>query len=433
MRRTIRLGIGVAFAATMAMTATACEDFVGVRTPDIVDAGTVDPAQDGETFSRSAFQTFASAYGNYIRHQAWFTASAWVGDTFPTRNEVGRRSIAPTNGTHNGEIWFPLSRSVSQSDQAIEALEDGPDPGSDVNIARAALSAGYGALLIAESFCQAPLRQPGNVPGPVLSTEQLLDEAIQRFTRARDVGSAAPGGEAGQIVNAARVGIARAHLQAGRPGEAQAVAQQVPGDFVFLIPYIDQLGERGRLGNGVFLFSAGGSRESLVVPPAYREMGISLDEFEDPIAAPQGDPRILWRDAGRPAQDGTLNMFSQMKYAGWDSPIRLASGLEARYIAAEASGDVGQMLNLINERRAVGRQPGFTSTNADEVLAELMDQRSRDFWLEGQRLGDFRRNPGSVPNVLGPDDQYYKPALGSMGSQTCFIIPQAEIDTNPNL
>jgi starch-binding outer membrane protein, SusD/RagB family len=432
MRRYIHLGLGVVFATTMALTTTACEDFVGVRTPDIIDAGTVDPAADGETFSRSAFQTFASAYGNYIRHDAWFTHSAWVGDTFPTRNEVGRRNIDVTNGTHNTEIWFPLSRSVSQSDQAIEALEDGPNPGADVNIARAALASGFGVLHIAESFCQAPLRQPGNQPGPALSTDQLLDQAIQRFTRARDVGAAAAGAEAAQIANAARVGIARAHLQAGRTGEAQAAAQQVPADFVFEIPYIDQLGERGRLGNGVFLFSAGGSRESLVVPPVIRERGIDVGAWDDISEAP-GDPRLLWFDAERPAQDGVTNMYSQAKFPGWASPIRLASGLEARYIAAEASGDVGQMLALINERRAVGNLDEFTSTDPGAVLAELMTQRSIDFWLEGKRTGDFRRNPGSVPWVIGPDEPYYKPEVGIMGSQTCWPIPQAEIDANPNL
>jgi len=431
MRRIIHLGLGVVLATTMVLTTAACEDFVGVRTPDIIDAGTVDPSADGETFSRSAFQTFASAYGDYIRHSAWFTASSWVGDTFPTRNEIGRRNIAPTNGTHNG-VWFALSRSVSQSDQAIEALEEADGAASDVNIARSALASGFGVLMIAESWCEAPLRQPGNEPGPALNTGQLLDEAIQRFTRARDVGSAASGSDAASIANAARVGLARAHLQAGNMGQAGSAAQQVPADFVFEIPYIDQLGERGRLANGVFVFSAGGSRESLVVPPVYREMGINTDEWDDISEAP-GDPRILWRDAERPAQDGVTNMYSQMKFTNWDSPIRLASGLEARYIAAEASGDVGQMVALINERRAAGNQDEFTSSDPGEVLSELMAQRSIDFWLEGKRLGDFRRNPGAVPWVLGPDDEYYKPDVGSMGSQTCWPTTQDEIDANDHL
>jgi starch-binding outer membrane protein, SusD/RagB family len=434
MRYIMRLSMALAFTATLAMTTTGCDDFVEVRTPDIIDAGTVDPAADGETFSRSAFQTFASAFGDYIRHQAWFTAEAWVGDTFPTRNEFGRREVRADNGTHNG-VWFTLSRSVSQSDQAIEALEDAPGADADVNIARAALASGYGALLIAESWCEAPLRQPGNLPGPALGTNALLDAAIQRLTRARNVATNAGGTEASRIAQAAQVGIARAHLQAGRTGDAAAAAGQVDPDFVFEIPYIDQLGERGRLGNGVFLFSAGGSRESLVVPPAYREMGIDTDEVgEQDLSEMDGDPRILWRDAGRPAQDGTLTMYSQMKFPGWAAPIRLASGLEARYIAAEASGDLTQMITLINERREAGNQaPTFVSADPDEVLAELMDQKHRDFWLEGQRLGDFRRNPNHVPNVLGPGDQYYKPAVGDMGSQTCWPITQAEIDANPNL
>jgi hypothetical protein len=67
------------------------------------------------------------------------------------------------------------------------------------------------------------------------------------------------------------------------------------------------------------------------------------------------------------------------------------------------------------------------------LMAELMAQRSRDFWLEGHRMGDWRRNPNSVPNILQPGDNYYKPEVGTVSNQTCMPLPFAERNANPNI
>jgi hypothetical protein len=90
-------------------------------------------------------------------------------------------------------------------------------------------------------------------------------------------------------------------------------------------------------------------------------------------------------------------------------------------------------LALIGERRAAGEQGAFNGTTADEILAELMDQRARDFWLEGKAMGDFRRNPGAAPYVPAPGTPFYKPTQGEFGDLTCIPIPKEELDTNPNL
>jgi hypothetical protein len=90
------------------------------------------------------------------------------------------------------------------------------------------------------------------------------------------------------------------------------------------------------------------------------------------------------------------------------------------------------MLAFINERRAVGEQDPITTTNLTELNAELMDQRSRDFWLEAKRMGDFRRQGNLVPNILQPGP-YYKDAIGDVSNQTCFPLPFAERNANPNI
>ncbi len=414
--RRVRSGLGtLAAAAVMLPVLAGCDSFFEVRNPGIIDAATVNPVEDGTIFSRSAFQTFASAYGTMIVYTAWFTNEGWVGDTFPTRNEYGRRAVDDRNGTHSGEVWFPLLRGIAQGEQVIEAL--GSEPGTDLNVARAALTSGFGLVLQGEAFCEGTMRGPGNTPGPLMTPAQLLETAVDRFDLAIQRGGAASGAEAANIVNSARVGKGRALLQLGRAGEAAQAVSGVPTSFEYEVAYVDDAGNRGRLGNGVYFYSAGGARESLVVPPHYRAMN---------------DPRITFFDSGRDGQDSTLRLWSQLKYPSWATGIRLASGLEARYIEIEAGQNPAAMLAFINERRAVGEQAALSTTNLTELNAALMDQRSRDFWLEGKRMGDFRRQGNLVPNILQPGP-YYKDNIGPVENQTCFPMPFSERNANPNI
>ena len=416
--KVVRSRVGtLAVLVAMIPSLTACDlNFFEVENPNVIDAASVDPVADGTIFSRSAFQTLAQAFGSgFIVYTAWFTNEAWVGDTFPTRNEYGRRLIDDRNGTHNGEVWVPLTRAISQAEQVLEILDG--EAGQELNLARAAMTSGFGLTLQGEAFCEGTMRGPGGEPGPLMTPNALLETAIQRFDQAIAFGGSASGTEATNIVNASKVGKGRALLQLGRKAEAAAAVNGIATSFVFNVPYVDDSGNRGRLGNGVYFYSAGGSRESLVVPPHYREMN---------------DPRVTFVDAGRNAQDGVLRFWSQRKFDNWAANIRLASGLEARYIEAEA-GSAAAMLAFINQRRAAGNQAPITTTDATALLAELMAQRSRDFWLEGHRMGDWRRNPNSVPNILQPGNNYYKPEVGTVSNQTCFPLPFAERNANPNI
>lgn len=429
MKHTTKTLGGLALTAAVAMTAAGCDGLLEVRNPNIIDAETIDPVEDAPLFAESAFQSFAAAHGTMILYMGWYTGEAWVGDTFPTRNEYGRRAVEGENGTHSG-IWGSFSRGLAQSEQALDILGDAEGAGSNVNLALVALSSGYSILTMADAFCEGTIAE-GNEPGPRLSTSEMLAAAVNRLSQAVSVGDAGGSGSAGDIANAARVGLARAHLQAGNDAEAASVAAEVDPDFEFELQYVDQPGARGRLGNDIFQFSAGGSRESLVVPPAYRDLGVDLTTEE--TEAEGGDPRILFFDAERDAQDNTLRMWSQLKYPGWGVNVRLASGLEARYIEAEANlnqGNPADALLLINERREAGGHGAFAGTG-DAVLDELMTQKSIDLWLEGKRMGDWRRNGNAVPFVTQPG-AYYKEGVGSVGDDTCWTLPNTETRENPN-
>jgi len=110
----------------------------------------------------------------------------------------------------------------------------------------------------------------------------------------------------------------------------------------------------------------------------------------------------------------------------------VASKLEADYIAAEA-GTTASQLALIASRRAANSKPAYSGgMSANDVLAELLLQKNLDFFLEGQRMGDFRRNPTLIQGLPIPGAVYFKPGFAPIGSQLCIPLPLTETDNNRN-
>ena len=89
---------------------------------------------------------------------------------------------------------------------------------------------------------------------------------------------------------------------------------------------------------------------------------------------------------------------------------------------------------LIAERAAAGSAvdgDDFADT-PDDVLTELLDQRARDFYLEGQHMGTWLRNGYETPYVYRPGTAYYAEAGSTVGTQTCLVVPDDEVLNNPN-
>lgn len=397
-----------ALGLSVGLTVAACDDFVTVENPNIVEAGGIDPATDGPLIAWSAFQNFVAAFGTMALNSAWFTTEAWTGDSGEGRSELGRRAIDPITG--NG--WAGFARGLATSEDAIDLLGETEGAGQNIHLARVNLSAGYSYLLMAEIYCQGTARG-----GPALTTAQMLDLARERLTSARQIGQANGTAPAVAIARAASVGLARALLYADRDSEVAQVVADVPADFEFLLYTADDPANRGRLGNAFYQVTA--DRAALVVGPSYRAL------------ADGGDTRIRYQDTGVRAYDGFLQMYAQRKYTGWASPYRLASGLEARYIAVEAAGDEAAMLAFVNQRRAAGGHAPV-SLSGPALVTEFLAQKSIDFWLEGVRMGDFRRHEALLPGVIPSGSEFYKPAAGPVGTDTCFPLPVEETSTNPN-
>ena len=119
------------------------------------------------------------------------------------------------------------------------------------------------------------------------------------------------------------------------------------------------------------------------------------------------------------------------RIAAPDADIRFASGLEVRYMVAEAGG----LRSFINERRAVGGLAPFTGTDA-QLTDELLEQRKWDFCLSGFRMPD----PDSVQEALQPrpvaDGKASRFAASysqNYGSAECWPIGVTEKNGNPNI
>lgn len=399
--------------AALAVAAACSESFVEVTNPNVIDAATVDPASGATSLANSAQQNFATAAGWLAMYSGWFTEEANVSDTFPTRNEFGFRLITDLNGSLNGDVWAPISLAAASAKTVLDL--DLPTPTTNINLARAATFRGFAILTIGTDFCTGALSS-----GPELTTAQLLDSAIVYFSKGVDIGKANGTADGVALSNASLVGRARAKLQKGDKAGAAADAAAVPAGFNFDMRMTDDLANRTRLSNRLYQFTF--DRSSISVAPFYRV----------------SDPRVTYIAPGQP---GALNgqdavpggFYRQTKFNGYATPLRLASKLEADYIAAEA-GTTAAQLALIAARRTAANQPAYAGgTDAASVLKELMVQKAFDFYLEGKRLADFRRIPAAMSGITPAGGVYFKPGYANVGNQTCYPLPRAERDNNPNM
>lgn len=313
-------------------------------------------------------------------------------------------------------LYTPLSVARFQADDALRKLEGWTDtevPNRAKLIATAATYAGYSLELLGEAMCTAAIDL-----GPELTRAQLLGEAEARFTKAQ---AAAQTAGDQTLLNAARVGRARARLNLGNLAGARADAVLVPDNFSFNASY-----------------SAGiARRENLVWSQMHRGLFSTVDSsFRNLTWAGSPDPRVTVVDAGINGQDARTRIFRQMKYPLVGSPIPIARSAEAQLIVAEAdlaAGNVASAVLIINQlhtKAGIGPYAGGTPA---EVRAQLDEERRREFFLEGQRFGDIIRRNVTVRPLAGTAFNKGGSYGSSTGSSLCFPLPDVERNNNPSI
>lgn len=427
----------------------ACSDVLEVQNPGAINDDQLGNASNAPSFSATATSDFQRMYDDIIFAGALLTDEGFNGHNFTQWIDIDLRVIDSGNSIINSDVYIPLQRARSSGEVLAERLKPalGAAAASNLDLAQTMAYGAYSTLLLGEYFCEAPVAvgsAPGDPAGVSLSSQQLWARALASFEEViaiADANGTLPASSlarndtrAAQLRNMARVGAARAALQLGNNAKAIEYASAVPAGFQ-MVSFYDT--EKSYQENTLFSATTGTSR--------YLGTEARFLNLNDPRvrhnATAQGahNPDVTLRV---PRQSSSFSEFDPVATPNGalftqKTDIRFATGLEARYIRAEAEGATATTRTLVNERRVVGGATALAATATDaEVMAELREQRSRDFYLAGTRLGDLRRYAArgvNDPRHVFPSGVYPTAARGNYGTATCFVIPTSETIGNPSL
>jgi hypothetical protein len=412
-RAVVRRGVGLAASALF----MGCGDLLESTAPDRIQATTLDRPGTAALLVNSAVADFGCALQQYVTVTGQFTDELQNGNLSTQENidldkrlvSAGRTLYAVQQcGSING-IYTPVSVARFVADDILKKLEaytDAEVANRQTLMATAASYAGYSLILLGEGFCTAAIDG-----GPELTPAQLFTEAETRFTRA-----IAAAGTNANLLNMARVGRARARLNLNKLPEALADAKAVTSGF-----RVDALSSALTPRSENRINRLLNTSANLSVEPAYRNVtfgGVA-------------DPRVPVTYAGRMAVDGNTPLWVTSKYSTLNSPVRLASYTEAQLIIAEIEGGTSAV-NVINALHTAQGLPPFVSTDPAAIQAQVLEERRREFFLEGQHLGDLRRK--NIPLSPAAGTPYFNTAKGGVyGTATCLPLPDVERNANPSL
>lgn len=427
-----------------------CESFMEVENPGAVEPPSLEEQQYIPLMVGGVIGDFQPAFAWTALWSGVFTDELRNHQGFFENVEIDRRDVNDGNGTYILAVYNGLHRSRFLADSVAARLQVmlGDSAGANVDRARVLAYAGYAWTLLGEQYCETPINRSAPVP-----SDQLLREALARFDAAIQVGTAARTAAASitnattrarriasadSMINFARVGAARAalNLSAYDPSARQRAIQyaqavtpaytsEASRGFEFRAQYSRE-GERytRRSSNPFWEFLPDGRWFSM--------SGTPFENLKDP-RVPHSDTLTLMADGTRrylprsPTAFSTYN--STLNGASFDanSSIRVASALEARYVIAEAEGLNAANLAFLNQRRTVGGMAALPGTTSQaDYMAALREQRARDFYLDGHRLGDLRRYKKqgiNDPRHQLPSGSYYGSATVQFGDQECWPIP----------
>jgi len=300
---------------------------------------------------------------------------------------------------------------------------------------------GYVLLQMAEDMCPGfPINDISSGNQPVYSQPYTTDSAFA-YASAQLDSALVHGRDSARFVNFARVVQGRALLDLGQYGRADSVVTSVPTDFAYLTDEAVRAAQP-------LLWS---QRYGCCAYVGDHDGGNGL-----PFRSAH-DPRVGTVFKRFDLATGTDSLFDQVKYANGDTPLVLASGIEARLIQAEVAlhNDDPSWLAILNTLRTTCTDASTcpsppAGTGGVAGLAPLSDPgtptarvdlvyRERAFWLyiTGRRLGDMRRlvrNYGRAIESVFPSGTYHNPVGGTYGTATSIPFTlAAQARFNPHI
>ena len=421
MKRMMKASALILAAVALLTSCDVLDDLLTVEAPSRVVASDLEDPNSAGLLAASVANEFRCTHTYHATASAltgneWRDASGntvlniWDSRTHDTSG-YGSQYAGADCGSGQPAIYRPLSRTRWLADYTLGLLNEWTD--EEVSnrselIAEVAMYAGYTYTLFAEAMCELAFDD-----GPIVTPADAFNLAIARFDQSMAAGAS------GDVLNAARVGKARAQLDLGQTSAAASTVAAVPPGFKFELSYSNA---EPVTRNKQWDFNI--DDENVTIGEPYRHVAY----------AGVPDPRIPVRDLGKTHNRTHIPIWVSDKYPEANSPVELASWEEAQLIIAEAAIDAGnfdQAVGIFNQLHdAVGLPPYEGGMNAAELREQLIYERSAELFLEGQHLFDLRRLNIEPHPPVGFVDDVLDIVLSD---QFCFDLPATEFQNNTTI
>ena len=394
---------GLALAAALILSG--CDNLLDVELPGATTAAALEDPSFAGLLTTSVVGEFENAFSNYVISTAYLG-----GEIIGTFIQAGgaewlQRNVTPASSDYVNVAYAPVSTARALADDVINRLNDWTDAeveGRAGLLATANLYAGFNYNIFGDGFCSAAFDL-----GPEVFPAGMFELAKARFMTALSTATDS------DIVNAANVGLAHAELSLGNTAAAMAAAGNVT-DTGFEL-FVDRSNATGSRENDIADRNL--SKSASIDPNYWVTQWTGVD-----------DPRVDVTDTGSRAADGVSDWWRQNKYPTEGSNIRLASYTEAQLIIAEVAGGT-TAVNIINALHTANGLPAFGGGTAAEIQDHVIDERRREFFIEGKRFGDLRRYGGFDFWTKGTHP--FTPI--TYGGNECMPLPNVERFNNPSL
>jgi hypothetical protein len=429
--------------AALLVTLGACDSLLEVELPgNLVEDDLYQPAS-AQILINSVIADFECAYSMYSatisasEDATWKTSGYWsVYTEYQTLRPAGG---ACTANTDVGTDWFQgfqKSRLLAESAFDYLSSDDWASvPDRDRLRATAAVYAGLFYSTVGEVYCEYAL------PGQSIQTPtQMLEKAEEWMTTAIGI----MGANDYEIISTtslkqfAHLVRARVRLAMGDNTGAAADANEVQAGFVAYVTRDASVRPRWNAVHQAFNGTrwrsfAGpvwwyGVDDTQLVSAGYLDLTIGaggMPTVDDGVA----DARVPVVYTGQFAQDGVTDQYMTEKYSSTGDWQRMATWAEAQFILAEVDGTAAGIRGYINAVRDTnGIDPLTAALTDDEAYSVLIEERRREFFLEGRHYADKLRYGLWFPRGQGFNHKQVR-----YGLQYCWLMPEDAYELNEGI
>jgi len=414
-------------ALPLLFAASACTEITSLdqENPGQMSAGDLYNPANAQLLVNGAISDFECAFSRYAVGVGLFTDELANAIASSANIDYDRRTLtsSATYGTgtcgnnQQAPIYTTLAIARATADTAVGKLQGWTDAqvaNRTKLIGQASAYAGYSLVLMGEAMCAGAINL-----GPQMTPAQLFAEAKKRFDVAV---TAATTANDTQTLNFATLGRARTEWDLGDLTSAGADAAKIPSTFVQNISTNSSVVRQEN-----WVFASVNQSFWATVDPSFRNLTVD----NTPNGTP--DPRTLVTNTGKTGTSQSTPIWTANKYTALTTPIPIAKYAEAQLIVAEAkaaSNDLAGAATAINNARNTHTGiPAYDATGQtqSQVMAQIMEERRRELFLEGHRLGDLHHF--NLPVLPAAGTAY--PARGVYGTESCFPLPDVERINNP--